>query len=196
MRMYAICWSLLCLPCGVLSAAVTPVRPDVAVLCSGCHGPDGNSEVGHYPRLAGQGKNYLIKQLKDFRSGARKEQHMSSMVEAISPADIPLLADWFAGQSPKSHHKTTATTGQQIFQNGIEQKGVAACAGCHGEAGQGNDAIGFPRLAGQQREYLAKQLRDFRNGTRRNDNMIMQGIAKQLSDAEITALATYLAAGI
>jgi len=165
-----------------------------AIICAGCHGSDGNSTSELNPKLAGQGENYLAKQLTDFKSGARKEQHMSSMVEAISKQDIPNLAAWFASQSRKaSPNKTGNPQGKQIFHNGSDKKGIAACDGCHAEDGKGNDAVGFPSLAGQHAEYIAKQLKDFRAGVRSNDNGMMQNITKGLSDKEIQALAEYVA---
>ena len=70
-------------------------------------------------------------------------------------------------------------------------KGAAACAGCHGHNGAGQPAAGFPRLAGMNAEYLAKQLYDFKSGKRRN--AIMQPIAKALSDGEVAAVTRYFA---
>lgn len=164
-----------------------------SIICAGCHGSDGNSSNELNPKLAGQGENYLVKQLTDFKSGARKEQHMSPMVEAISKQDIPNLAAWFAGQSRKaSPNKTVNPQGKQIFHNGVDKKGIAACDGCHAEDGKGNDAVGFPSLAGQHAEYIAKQLKDFRAGVRSNDNGMMQNVAKGLSDKEIQVLGKYV----
>ena len=72
-----------------------------AVICIGCHGADGNSSNATYPKLAGQWQGYLEKQLRDFKSGARKDDHMTSMVEAISAGDIPDIAAYFASQKQK-----------------------------------------------------------------------------------------------
>lgn len=167
---------------------------DTAVICIGCHGVDGNSSSSDFPKLAGQGEHYLAKQLRDFKSGARKEQHMTSMVEAISPADIPNIAAWFASQ-PRTPNGNTAHTdaGKQVYFNGIANSGVSACAGCHGDNGHGLDAAGFPSLAGQHAAYLTRQLMNFRTGSRSNDNQIMQGIAKDLTDKDIESLAGFIA---
>ena len=166
--------------------------PTSSVLCIGCHGQDGNSTASQYPILAGQGRNYLAKQLRDFKSGKRKEEHMTSMVEAISKDDIPKLAAWFSQQKRNSTGKPANAKGQQIFQQGITAKNIAACVDCHGEKAGGNDAIGFPALAGQHAEYVIAQLKAFRLKQRSNDNGMMQTVAEQLSDAEIKSVAAYI----
>jgi cytochrome c553 len=165
-----------------------------AIICIGCHGNDGNSINPLNPKLAAQGENYLNKQLTDFKSGARKEQHMSSMVEAIRKEDIPNLAAWFSSQKRQSSPSTKINQqGKQIFHNGIDNKGIAACDGCHAEDGKGNDAIGFPSLAGQHAEYITKQLKEFRSGVRSNDSgMMMRNVAKDLSNQEIDSLTEYI----
>ena len=179
----------------VMAGGDPAVGQATAIICIGCHGNDGNSTSELNPKLAGQGENYLAKQLTDFKSGARQEQHMTSMVEAISKEDIPHLAAWFASQKRTySANKTGNPQGRQIFHTGLDSKGVAACNGCHAEDGKGNDAIGFPSLAGQHADYITKQLKDFRRGTRHNDNGMMHNIAKQLNDDEIKALAEYVEA--
>lgn len=71
-------------------------------------------------------------------------------------------------------------------------RGVAPCASCHGKDGAGQATAGFPRLAGLNADYLAKQLHDFKRGLR--SNPVMQPIARALSDAEIAATARYFAA--
>ncbi|MDH5445071.1 MAG: cytochrome c4 [Gammaproteobacteria bacterium] len=177
---------------SVLAAGNPEAGQATAVICTGCHGHDGNSDSPLNPKLAGQHESYLIKQLRDFKSGARKEEHMTSMVEAISMDDIPNLAAWFASQTLKNKHAKSNRIGKKIFHRGIDSKGIAACDGCHGENGRGNAAIGFPSLAGQHAEYVIKQLKDFRMGKRHNDSLMMQSIAKPLSDKEIVKLAEYI----
>ena len=83
--------------------------------------------------------------------------------------------------------------GRKIYRAGIAEKGVAACAGCHGPAGSGVPAQ-FPYLGGQYAEYIESQLRSFRSGERANDpNRMMRTTAARLSDLEIKAVANYIA---
>ena len=182
---------------GLAQAGGDPVAGKAtAIICIGCHGSDGNSTNPVYPKLAGQGEGYLAKQLADFKSGARQEEHMTSMVEAISKADIPNLAAWFASQkrSPGSPNKAKSKQGKKIFHNGIDAKSISACDGCHGADGKGNPAIKFPSLANQHPEYVAKMLKTFRSGTRHNDpGEMMRNVAAKLSDKEIESVANYVA---
>jgi cytochrome c553 len=93
----------------------------------------------------------------------------------------------------KARNKATIEIGQRIFRAGIAEKNVPACAGCHGPAGAGV-AIQYPVLAGQFAEYVEAQLKAFRSGERANDpNRMMRTTAARLSDAEIKAVADYIA---
>lgn len=179
-----------------LAGADPQAGKDTAIICIGCHNRDGNSTNPAYPKLAGQGEAYLIKQLTDFKAGTREEQHMSSMVEAIEKKDIPNLAAYFGGQqrTPSLIDKTRAKRGKPIYHNGLDKKGVSACDGCHGADGRGNPAIRFPALAGQHPDYIIKMLKAFRSGERKNDpGEMMRNIAVNLTDEEIEAVAHYAA---
>lgn len=178
-------------------AAGDPLRgKSSAIICMGCHGVDGNNNNSLYPVLAGQGEAYLIKQLTDFKSGARKEEHMSSMVEAISQSDIPHIAAYFSAQKRKviNSNKNQSKAGKLIYSKGLTAKNITACADCHGEKALGNAILKFPALAGQHTGYISKMLKEFRAGTRHNDrDNIMRNIAVELSDNDIKALAAYIA---
>ena len=66
-----------------------------AAQCAACHGPDGIAVLPEAPNLAGQVEGYLVKSLKDFRSGARKQEQMSVMAKTLSDRDIENLAAWY-----------------------------------------------------------------------------------------------------
>lgn len=85
-----------------------------------------------------------------------------------------------------------AADGQKIFTQGGAQPGAMACVACHGADGMGLAAAGFPRLAGLPAAYLSKQLQDFKNGTRTNP--VMEPLAKALTNEEIAAVTTTIAA--
>lgn len=166
-----------------------------AIICMGCHGVDGNNDNTLYPVLAGQGEGYLVKQLADFKSGARKEEHMSSMVEAISLSDIPHIAAYFSKQKRKvtNSEKKEFITGQLIYNQGIPSKDVTACSDCHGKDAMGNTLLKFPALAGQHAAYISKMLKEFQVGKRYNDkNRVMRNLVAKLSNDEIQALSIYI----
>jgi len=189
---------LLCLlACGSAMAEGDPlVGKSKTLICSGCHERDGNSKNPIYPILAGQGQGYLSKQLTDFKTGARKEEHMTPIVEAVNIDDIKHIAAYFSNQArtPGTATSPTAESGKQLFHQGNSARSISACAGCHGEDGKGNAALKFPSLAGQHADYVAKTLKEFRSAARNNDQQaVMRNNAANLSDQDIAALAAYIA---
>ena len=166
-----------------------------AVICIGCHASDGNSTNPIYPKLAGQNEPYLAKQLYDFKSGQRKEEHMSSMVEAIGLDDIPNIAAYFSQQARTADDAIIPANplGKKLYQTGDRSKAITACITCHGPNARGNPAQLYPSLAGQHSDYLVKSLKAFRSKERQNDsNEVMRQITAKLSDTDIQALAQYL----
>jgi len=160
--------------------------------CQHCHGLEGEASNVLYPRLAGQHKNYIIKQLHDFRSLKRKGT-MNDMARDLTDPEIVALADYFSSKPTLAHrirNKEFAQVGWYIFHRGNDYSGVPACASCHGENGEGSDQL--PRLAGQHKRYVADQLSEFNNRERNNDNAIMHSIASKLTEMEIHAVANYV----
>jgi cytochrome c553 len=168
-------------------------------VCAACHASDGNSTIATNPRLAGQSAEYLVKQLTDLAKPAgdktgRENPVMSAFAMTLSDLDRRSVAAYFSSQAPKfavTHDQETAELGQKIYRGGIPEKAVPACAGCHGPAGAGLPVL-YPRIGGQHAEYVAAQLKAFREGTRRN-NLAMQQIAFRMSDPEISAVADFAA---
>jgi cytochrome c553 len=168
-------------------------------VCAGCHGADGNSSVPGNPTLAGQVPQYITKQLVNFRDGdkprGRKNAIMQGMVATLSPEDMTSLGAYFAQQVPKAGtatDKTLAALGEKLYRGGNSSRGIPACAGCHSPNGAGIPAQ-YPRLAGQQMEYVVTQLKAFRSGERENDpNQMMEMIALKMADQEMTAVAQYV----
>lgn len=176
----------------VYAAELERTKQIVADRCHLCHGTDGEASSAIYPRIAGQHKEYIIKQLTDFRSGKRKGT-MNEMVADLTDDEIIGLADYFSAKPPLTHKirdKDLEAVGKYIFHKGNKYSGVAACASCHGESGEGNKDL--PRLAGQHKRYINSQLVDFNQRTRNNDNAIMHSIASQLTELEINAVALYV----
>lgn len=169
-----------------------------ATVCAGCHGVDGNSPNPQFPRLAGQHGGYIVQQLQLFKSGKRSSPIMATMAGTVSEQDMKDLAAYFAAQEAKPGEMANAElaqSGAQIYNKGRPESGVAACSACHGPAGLGNPAAGFPRISGQYAVYSEKELKKFRDGTRGDypQAAIMHGIASGLSNHDIEAVAAYVA---
>jgi cytochrome c553 len=166
-------------------------------VCGTCHGPDGNSTQPKFPRLAGQNANYLLAQLKAFRAQTRGDadaiSYMWGMAGQLSDETLDALAQYYAGRSPgKGSPADTAAIarGQEIFAKGIPAEGVPPCSSCHGPDAHG--IADFPRLAGQHRQYILKQLASFQSNMR--NVAIMHGVALNLRETEMRSVATYLEA--
>ncbi len=164
-------------------------------LCSACHGANGISAAPNFPNLAGQGERYLLKQMTDIKSGDRAVLEMTGMLDAMSDQDLQDVAAFFAAQTPGTGAADPALVelGEKLYRGGNTAKGTPACTACHSPTGKGNDLAGFPALSGQKAVYIAKQLRDFREGDRTNDgDRIMRDTAEKLSNKEVDAVASYI----
>jgi cytochrome c553 len=180
---------------------IEKARKIAETVCAACHGIDGNSPTSANPILAGQGADYLFKQLMEFKaaegkSAIRNNAIMAGMTAALSPEDMKGLAAYFSQQKIKPSAATNeklVEAGKHLWRKGDFDRGVPACSGCHGPAGAGIPAQ-YPRLAGQYAEYTELQLKNFRSEERSNDpEGMMRAIADRLSDKQIKALADYIA---
>jgi cytochrome c553 len=169
-------------------------------MCAACHGADGNSLVPMYPKLAGQSASYLVKQLTEFKLGmtsagkaGRVDPVMGGMAMALSDQDMADVAAFYASQKITAGNGSDNAIGKKLYLGGNAEMEVTACVACHGINGKGMPSAGFPALASQNAEYLKIQLEKFRDGSRNNDlNAMMQGVAANLTDEEITALSQYM----
>lgn len=166
------------------------------VMCGACHGPDGNSAAPNFPKLAGQGERYLLKQLNDIKSGARQVVEMTGLLNNLSDQDLADISAYYASQSMSvgAADPKLVERGEALFRGGKLNEGMPACTGCHSPNGAGLAAASYPRLGGQHAGYVAKQLTDFREGNRTNDgdSMIMRGIAAKLSNKDIEAVSSFI----
>ncbi len=180
-----------------------------AAMCAACHGADGNSLAPTFPRLAGQGARYIDKQLHDFKAGRRQNAIMNGMAAGLSDQDIANVAAYFSSQKTGVGFTKPEylKQGERLWRGGNVAAGVQACASCHGPSGKGMPEAGFPRLAGQQADYVVAQLRAFRaagrgdldapayrrnDSTRPNDPGPMELMASRLSDTDILAVASFV----
>ncbi|PKG85102.1 cytochrome c4 [Colwellia sp. 75C3] len=201
---------------SAVQAADANAGKEKAGTCSACHGPTGVSASPMFPNLAGQNDAYIIKQLKDFKSGARTDAMMAPMAANLSEADMADLAAHFSGlpsaieqaaASATSGSSTDAATTTAVAGNveilsstpaaAIYKGNVAAgkskamvCAACHGA--DGNSLVPmYPSLAGQSANYLAKQLADFKSAERKDP--LMAGMVAALTEEDMHDLAAFFA---
>jgi cytochrome c553 len=162
--------------------------------CLSCHGANGNSTIAANPKLSNQIEAYTHKQLVDFTTPQRVNPIMTTYAKLLTDEEKRNVAAYLAVQKTKpgaAKNKDTIELGRKIYRGGIAEKGVAACASCHGAAGAGIP-LQYPRLAGQQQAYTVAQLTAFRQGGRSNSPQMVT-LAQRLSDAEMKAVADYIA---
>jgi len=177
------------------AATKEAARNIAAGVCASCHGPEGRSTNPQVPRLAGQQRAYIEAQLKSFRTQARSDpdahDYMWGVAATLSDSITVGLADYYSAQSPAPGTPADSTilaAGRALYEKGEPGRGILACATCHGADAQG--ASVFPRLAGQHSQYLVKQMQMIR--VRLRASPVMHGVLKDLTDSEMSSLATYL----
>lgn len=169
-----------------------------SAICAACHGADGNSVVPNWPKLAGQHADYLVRQVKLIKSGARKVPEMMGIVGSVSDQDMRDISAWYAAQSNNGGvaDESMIELGQRIYKAGNADSGIPACMSCHGPGGEGNPLAGYPALAGQHKMYISKMLTGFRMGFNWGDDdgpsKVMNGAALLLTKDEIEAVANYI----
>ncbi len=168
-----------------------------AAVCAACHGAAGQKPVmGAYPKLSGLGEKYLYNQLVAIKSGDRAIPEMTGLLDSMSDQDLQDLAAYFDAQDMivSQANPDLIEQGAALYRGGNLASGVPACAGCHNPQGKGNGPAGYPALGGQNAEYIAKQLKAYRDGSRAagTNAAIMMDVAAKLTDAEIEAVANYV----
>jgi len=165
-------------------------------VCSACHGADGNSVVGLWPSLAGQNEKYLLKQLRLVKSGDRVIDSMVGLLDNLDDSDLEDISAFYASKKNKvgQVEESKLELGRKLYYAGILEKGVPSCSACHSPRGLGNGPAAYPLLSGQQPDYVAKALKDYRSGARINEDpsKIMAAIAYKLDDTEIEALSSFV----
>lgn len=158
-----------------------------AQACAACHGADGNSVSGQFPNLAGQSWRYIYIQLKDYKEGRRSDPIMSAMAAPLSRQDMIDIGNYYASQKAKP---STFKADDAKIALGKAKADETLCAMCHlgGFAGQNE----IPRVAGQQYDYIVKQMTDFKARRRTNDAGNMTSVAQTLSETDIENLAHFI----
>lgn len=165
--------------------------------CAGCHGAkgEGNPAIGG-PALAGQPMTYLLRQLQRYRDGsfakgpgAATAQMMTASVKPLQDADLQTLARDLAGRPAGPIQRAKPSAKQELY--------LQKCGTCHGRDRQGNQAMSAPALVGLPKAFLTHQMARYRAaGILDKDpaGASMAAIARALSEAEVAALVTLLAA--
>lgn len=164
--------------------------------CTYCHGASGQGYRAYFtmPRLAGQTPEYLINQLNAYADGSRKNIYMHKVARNLSPSMRSAIARHFSalGAKPVARDgEGRSSEGRKIYQEGLPEANIAACAACHGTAGEGTGAI--PRLAGQLSGYTQKTLANWSRERGHGGNAaVMAPVAASLSKSQVAAVASYL----
>jgi cytochrome c553 len=168
--------------------------------CEDCHGTSAQGYRGYYPipRLAGQQPQYLKNQLRAFINRSRPNPIMSNVAHVLRPALIDAIAAYFHHLHPRpvgGEPKRLVAAGRTIFENGVAEENIAACAACHGPQATGRGEI--PRLAGQLYPYVVKELANWpkergQNPAIRGTSFIMSPVAHSLNRRQIEAVAAYV----
>jgi cytochrome c553 len=152
--------------------------------CAGCHGEAGVSKTPGTPSLTGLDPKYLVAAMKAYKSGQRKNDLMKTLLSPLTDADLANIALYYALQKPA--RAQTPSAGDQAAGKAAS----GACAGCHGDQGvSGNPA--YPSLAGQDAQYLASALHEYKDGTRSDETM--KALAAPLDESAIKNVAAYYA---
>jgi cytochrome c553 len=169
-------------------------------MCIGCHGIVGYQasfpEVYKVPKISGQGGKYIASALTAYKKGERKHPTMRSIAESLSDQDIADVSAYY-----EAHGKVE---GAALPDKATEPKGnvaalltKGACASCHGENFAKPIDPSYPKLAGQNADYLYVALKSYKaegTSTWGRSNGVMGGVAKQFNNSELKELANYVAA--
>lgn len=161
--------------------------------CAVCHGDQGQSVAPDFPRLAGQNAAYVMKQLKDFASGARISPTMGDKAKQLSEEQMLAIGLFYQSLRPTMTQVVDpklAQVGEFVYERGNVHTSMPACVICHGTAARGTAEL--PRLAGQHPDYIVRQMKAFKDRTRNNDNAIMHLVADRITEMELQAVAAYL----
>jgi len=172
---------------GGNALAADPIE-DKAKICAACHGETGVPQLKTTPVIWGQNEGYLFLQLRDFQSGARKNELMSPIAATLAKEDLLPLAGYFSKLKWPNLQQPQAA--QDVATKALTASASIGCPGCHLDHYQGDGSTA--RLAGQQHDYLLKTMTDFRDRTRGN-NPGMSDLMKATAPDALAALADYLA---
>lgn len=177
-----------CLFFSAPNAASADSLADTVATCSGCHGEQGVPIDKSIPVIWGQRREYLLKELHDFKTGHRKNETMSAIVDPLTKTDMEQLASYFASQKWPKLDQPAPT--DDVKAKAMHAINLVNCRDCHQNYFQGDYVR--PSLRGQQQDYLLKTMTDFRSGERSN-SPAMTALMRALEDDDLQPVAAYLA---
>jgi cytochrome c553 len=152
--------------------------------CDGCHGPNGQPIDASIPTIWGQQKNFLVKQLHDYRTEDRANPVMSPIAETVKQEELRKTAEFFAAKTWPAHQAAATPAAAPPAEK------ITVCRACHQQNFEGG--LPAPRLAGQSYQYLVTAMNNFADDKRTN-NQDMATLMKALSPGDREAIAHYLA---
>jgi cytochrome c553 len=171
--------------------------------CSFCHGEKGDIDDGETPRLAAQIAGFMTTQLQAYRSGVRKNEHMTPVAKNMTDENIADVAAFYSALAPAEPYPVqdaaSSAAGQKLHLEGRlsstkQADSIQACAVCHAVKGEGNAALEMPRLSAQTPKYLETRLKEYRQTSSYPSASAnaMKIAVQKLTDADIVALSSYL----
>jgi cytochrome c553 len=177
---------------AIAAAGIGPARADALQerlqQCAACHGEDGNSGMENIPSLAGQPELFLTNQMILLRERVRRSEAMEPFVKGLKDDEIIALARHYARLEPKPSGESVD---EAVVARGAQIAQALRCGSCHHPTLAGQEQI--PRLARQRIDYLIKSLVEYRSGVRSGIDTSMNGVMYRVPDADIRALAHYVA---
>jgi cytochrome c553 len=196
--------ALIALPFGAAQSQPAERAPDTmaarVLACASCHGAQGEGTSDEYfPRLAGKPAGYLYNQLVAFKDARRRYPPMNYLLEFLPNAYLKQIAEHFASLRPPFPAPAIPVVsneilarGEALVTHGDPQKGIPACAGCHGPSFSGMEPA-IPGLLGLRAGYISAQLGAWRYGTRTAAAPdCMQIVAGLLTEDDVKAVAAFL----
>ena len=185
------------------SAAATPASPKSiesrVAMCVGCHGIVGYRasfpEVYRVPKIAGQNAKYIAAALNAYKTGDRKHPTMRGVAETLSDQDIADISNYYEKLGADDRKPLGATLGREPDAQVAALMQKAACVSCHGANLSKPIDPSYPKIAGQNADYLFVALKSYKtenNPAVGRNNGVMGAIAKQFSNADLKALANYV----
>lgn len=179
---------------GVSVAAAAQRTIDVARVeqligpCQACHGGETQLPQSGVPTLVGQNSEFLVLQMFYMREGLRDVPQMSGVLKGYTDRDLEDVAAYLAG---KSALKATGNRDAALHARGAELSKAMGCGSCHFPDYRGQKHV--PRLTHQREDYLVTTLKAYRDNKRTGTDTSMNAAMYRATDAEIAALAHYLA---
>jgi cytochrome c553 len=159
-----------------------------APACNACHGAGGRLPLAGMPTLSGQQAEYLVLQLILLREGLRDVPQMAGLLRGWSDPELQDVAAHYAAQRPP---RGTDTPDSALRERGAGLAKSMGCVSCHGADLRGQQHV--PRIAGQREDYLTASLAAYRDSKRTGIDTSMNAAMYGVTDADIRALAHYLA---